>query len=142
MIQAEASVNTEQIEAAFASLTPALQEALKDAANIIRTFVLSRSPVGDRPKQGPRFKDLWTSPASFQGGSIAFGNPADYADVLEQGKYPGVGPRTVAIAGKVYSRQAPGGVVWPVLKDQAKINDVMDLIVQQLLKGIQGAAKT
>lgn len=49
--------------------------------------------------------------ASRVGGIISLINNLPYSEVLEVGGYPGVGPKTVAGPGGIYSKQAPQGMV-------------------------------
>jgi len=59
-------------------------------------------------------------------------NPSEYGHVLEGGLYPGTGPRTAAGPGGIYSRQAVGGMVQPILDDPDLINQMFDAVITGL----------
>lgn len=89
----------------------------------LQALAMLRSPVDTG-----RFRANWQltahqAPGIFAG--IMLSNNLPYAGVLERGSkvggkpWPSAGPKTTAIGGRVYSKQAPGGVLTPILPAQA-----------------------
>ena len=75
------------------------------------------------PVDSGTVKRSWTPVSRESGGPVerrsvgySFGNIQPYAHVLDTGSlpgkkpWPGVGPRTTMEAGRIYSKQAPGGI--------------------------------
>lgn len=117
-----------RIFGAIANVPEAVDAGLRDVATTLRSLVLGRSPVDTGA-----FKLSWGAVEQQEGGfSYTFTNPQPYGFVLEGGLYPGVGPRTVAEEGQIYSRQAPGGVAGPILEDPAVAERVAQLIADEL----------
>lgn len=126
---------------ALLQVPAAARAGVLDALNTLRDLVRGRTPVGapNRPTSG-HLKDSWSN-VEFLGGGLSFsgefGTDVEYADTLERGLYPRVGPRTVASEGGIYSRQAPGGIIAPIAGDQQKIDMVIDLVLAQIIRGIE-----
>jgi hypothetical protein len=59
----------------------------------------------------------------------------DYGRHLEEGLYPSVGPRTVGLAGGIYSKQAPGGIIGPLV-EEAAWPDAITMIVLEALNEV------
>jgi hypothetical protein len=130
----------------------AAERALNDYIRTVKARVLDRTPVGQKykkaektkagkPMKGPRGKgrhvasgNLWRSwkVASLGLGAVSVYTDVPYADVLEEGKYPGIGPRTASGPGGIYSKQAVGGILGPLLEDK----ELMDGMVNRLIKEI------
>jgi len=81
------------------------------------------------PVDTGRFRAAWQMQSFVPSGTIAgviITNNTHYAGVLERGSkkgrkpWPNAGPKTVARGGRIYSSQAPGGVLTPALPEQAK----------------------
>jgi hypothetical protein len=124
----------EQARRILQEVPNAVKVALKDSAITLRGLARGRSPVGIRRGSG-EFKNAWGAVEPTARG-FSFSNPEEYGQVLEQGLYPSVGPRTISVHGGIYSRQAPGGILSPLIEDDQVINSVLSLIVQQILKGL------
>lgn len=75
-----------------------------------------------------------------------------YPWVLEEGKYPGIGkprfgmgpggiiqvsPRTVRENGGIFSRQASGGILGPIVKDDKLLGQITQAIIDQLRKHVE-----
>ena len=106
-------------------------DALKTVRDLVR---------GNTPWKSGHLKESWSEVEFLEGGlsfSAEFGNPVDYAETVEHGDYPRVGPRTVAMDGHIFSRQAPGGMIAPIMGDEAKINMIIDLVLAQIIRGIE-----
>lgn len=125
----------------FAGIEQAIQVAEWDIGKTLRNLVFGNTPVGIRKKKDgiPRIKDTWSDVFSVSEDSVAFGTGAGYATVLESGGYPGVGPRTVTHEGHIYSRQAPGGMVRPVLEDEKDLEDIVDDVIDRIREAVAHA---
>lgn len=125
----------------FVGLEHAINYAQWDIGNTLRNLVFGRTPGGVRKKKEgiPHIKDTWSEVFSVSEDSVAFGTGAGYATVLESGGYPGVGPRTVSHAGQIYSRQALGGMVRPVLDDKQDLEDIVDDVIERIREAVTHA---
>ncbi len=69
----------------------------------------------------------------------SFGNTAPYSHILETGSTPGkkpwpnVGPRTVLKDGRIYSSQAPGGIM-ETAEIEAYVNQTLPQLIEKYLK--------
>jgi len=118
------------IELEFAKIAPAMRMATSDVAKTLRMMAQGRSPVDTGA-----FKSAWTAVERTAGG-YSFENPTSYGIVLEEGLYGRVGPRTAQSGGKVYSRQAVGGVLEPLIMDDGLINRCAELVVAEIKRAI------
>lgn len=141
----------------------ALDVAIEQIARQILQTVRQRTPVGIRyqkastqaRKQG-KISGRWTASGQLKaswtiertGTSIEIGTPIDYAQILEEGLYPGIGkprmgqmpggqgqvsPRTkYGPSGGIYSSRAVGGILRPILEDKGLMNQVSTLILEQM----------
>ncbi len=103
------------------SIEAAVMEAIEEVMNYGRDKVIDRTPVGD-PKtdiHSGQLKYLGWGPVERTGYSFSFSTNVDYAVILEKGMYKNVGPRTVSFEGGIYSSQAPGGIVAPIIDNPA-----------------------
>ncbi len=107
-----------------------IAEATKDVATTMRNLALGRTPV----KSG-HLKRSW-SPVTLTPEGFAFGTSVSYAETLEEGGYTNVGPRTVAVEDGIYSRQAPGGILGPLVEDPEVLRRVTELVVSEIDKGL------
>ncbi len=134
--------STQRIVDALNRVPDAARAGVLDALNTLRDMVRGRTPIGapDRRTSG-NLKRSWST-VEFIGGGLSFagqfGTDVPYAETLELGLYHGVGPRTVAEGGGVYSRQAPGGMIAPIIGDEQRVNAVVDMVLAQIIKGLQG----
>lgn len=130
----------------------AAERALNDYIRTIKARVLDRTPVGQRyqkaekTKAGKRFKgprgkgryvtsgNLWRSwkVDSLGLGKVSVYTDVPYASVLEEGKYPGIGPRTSRGPGGIYSKQAVGGILGPLLEDEELIDGMVNRLVKEI----------
>jgi hypothetical protein len=81
---------------------------------------------------------------------LSFTNPTQYSEILELGGYAGVGepktgildgkedsvisPRTVEGDGGIYSQQAVGGILEPLIDDTEFTNKIINAIVNEITK--------
>jgi hypothetical protein len=116
--------------------TPELIELLiEDTATTLRNLVIGGTPVGDTGD----LKKSWSAVERTATG-FTFGTDKDYATVLEEGGYTGVGPRTIALADGIFSRQAPGGIIAPLLQDEQVMDKILKRIASELVRSISRAA--
>lgn len=114
-----------------------VDDVVRESATRIRAEIVARSPV-----ETTRLQSSWLAPV--RAGALAWkiATTVPYAPVLEYGGYPGVGPKTVAVAGSqnlgwgltppgsgIYSQQAPYGWVRKALANEGN----------RLLQGIGSA---
>jgi len=107
-----------------------IDKAIRDSSKFMKEELVTRTPIGIRstPSRGPgNLREGWSDLKKIAGG-FSFENPVVYAGVVEEGKYPGVGPRTVEQNGQIYSFQAAGGIVQPMIIDESFINQLSNLI--------------
>lgn len=130
---AETRLRIDGIEEAvkvLAAVPKAVKAAIGDAATTMRNLALGRTPY-----RTGHLKRGWGAVRPTAKG-FSFSNPVEYAGILEEGLYPSVGPRTIALAGGIYSRQAPGGMLTPLLENEEILNRVLDVIVRSILEGL------
>lgn len=127
----------------FAGIEQAIQVAEWDIGDTLRNLVFGETPVGIRKKKDGilHIKDTWSEVFSVSEDSVAFGTGAGYATVLESGGYPGggKGPRTTLHEGNVYSNQAIGGMVRPVLEDEKDLEDIVDGVIDRIREAVAHA---
>lgn len=93
-----------------------------------------KAVVAATPKDTGEARRSWT-PVRKTTGGYSFGNPTDYAHVLEYGSEPGkspwpsAGPKTMLYGGKIYSTQAPGGMY-----ETADVDAVANRVAQELFE--------
>ncbi len=115
----------------ISALPKVIEAATEDAANTIRNLVIGRTPVDTGV-----LKSSWSAVKRTSGG-FSFDNSQDYAVVVEEGRYTGLGPRTVREQGRIYSRQAPGGMIAPIVADDQLLSKLVEQIAEQIVKGLQ-----
>lgn len=135
----------QQIRDALQNLPEAIDAAVEDVAKTMRELVLGRTPVGEpgRDPHSGQLKRSWSDVRRSEGG-FSFSTDLFYATTLEEGLYERVGPRTMAAASPgggsgIFSRQAPGGIIAPLLEDEGVLRRVAELVVEQILKGVADA---
>ena len=114
-----------------------LIKEMKTEITPIYEFIQEGTPVGIRPDHAGTLKRSWTG-VTLNASGVSFGNYQEYAPVLETGGYKGLGPRTVKVDGKIYSSQAPGGMLIAPLKRNPKlfdnfVNKIVDNIIKKML---------
>ena len=87
------------------------------------------------PEETGYFKSQWRKIDQGKG-AIAFTNATDYAQVIDEGGYRGLGPRTVrGRGGGIFSRKAPQGITYPIVKEfgKEKLGAAMQKRISSLL---------
>lgn len=124
----------------------AVYRALGDLVSVLHERVIAATPRGPvQPrilKSGKRSKAKPYTPGTAKAGwvpevrdgSIVFSSDVPYIQVLEEGLYPGLGPRTEEFDGGIFSRQAVGGITRKLEQDPEFIQLIMDKIVSELEK--------
>lgn len=70
-----------------------------------------------------------------QDGGMSFGNDAEYAITLEEGLYPGVGPKTIQTPRGTFSTQAKDGIINPIVERPEKygIDKAIDDLIGKVM---------
>jgi len=110
----------------------AVRVGLEDVAQTIWNRVRGGTPKG---KTLNLFHG-WTAVEPLGTYGFTFSNPMPYAIRIEEGSYPGVGPRTVAQDEGIWSRQAVGGMLAPVLEDEQLLNEMAELVRNEILRRV------
>lgn len=111
--------------------TNIVEEGLKSISERIRNTIQGKSPVGIGETSG-NFKRAWSGLQKVSGG-YAWSNPMSYGGTLEEGLYTGVGRRTAIKGTGIYSKQAIGGILQPLVDDDSFVNSIVQAIVDKLL---------
>ncbi len=121
-----------RVESVLRRVPTLVSEALGDSAETVRNVIRGRTPVGVRETRG-QAKQSW-SDVTLTSNGYSFESPLSYINVLEEGLYPGVGPRTVAAEGGIFSRQAPGGILNWLVSDENQITDIIEAVVDEVVR--------
>lgn len=102
----------------------------------VRKAVVDATPVDTgKAKAG------WEAVRRNRGG-ISFGNREVYTASLIEGSIPGsrpwpsVGPKTTASQGRIYSSQAPGGIL-----EKAKVDEIVEKISAKVIEDVLNEAR-
>lgn len=131
MINADVHIQgIEQVLSLLRNIPAAFEAGVEDVAKTMRSLAIGRTPRSQFTK--PHAQDQWGQVERNSGG-FSFSNPVDYMTILEEGLYPGAqSARTLG----GYSRQAPGGILKPLVEDDETLRKVAELIVEQLEREI------
>lgn len=118
-----------------------VEDALRGISTKVKNIIQGKSPVGIGDTSG-NFKKSWSGlqkiggGVSFKTASYAWTNLKSYGAILEEGTYPGIGPRTITSGQGIYSKQAVGGVLQPLVDNNSFVDfivgSIADKIVEQL----------
>lgn len=129
MISADIRVEgIREVMAILREMPEALDHGMEEAAKTMKGLAEGRTPVASG-----RAKRSWGQVQKHRGG-YSFTNPVWYTEILEEGLYPAVGPRTVAHEGGIYSRQAPGGILGPLVENDEVLLRVAETIVDEIVR--------
>ena len=129
----------ERLSKALDKLPQVARTGIEDSLTTIRNLVIGRTPVGIR-KKDEHLKQSWSKVQETSEG-FAFSTDKDYATILEEGLYNKVGPRTIQTEGGIFSRQAPGGIIGPIVEDEKLIEGAVSQIVDVLADYIERHAQ-
>lgn len=135
MISARAEFSRMRIEDVtriLQKIPDAVRTAGMDGATTVRNLVVGRTPVATGVA-----KRSWSSLQTMTGG-FSFASNLDYMEILEEGLYARVGPRTVQTPEGIFSRQAPGGMISPVIEDEEIMVKVLEGVVSQIVAVMEG----
>jgi hypothetical protein len=117
-----------------------ISKLTRSVASRVRAAVIAATPVGNRPLKGrKRTKKSWTAIRKGDGG-YSFENPTVQSWFLEHGSEMGERPwptprsRTIYSEGRVYSSQAPEGIL-AKSKAEEVANQVATELFQLLIQG-------
>ena len=108
-----------------------LDELTRAVAMKVRSEVVKLTP-----RDTGKAKTSWTQVSKIEGG-WSFGNPMVYAKYLEKGSeigqrpWPSAGPRTVEQGGRIYSSQAPLGIL-----EQIQLKRLAKIEFKKVMKGL------
>jgi len=106
-------------------------DSIEEGIAWLRDAVVNRTPTDTGYAQSS-----WGEIERHSNG-FSFSNPVEYMSVLEKGLYPGLGPKTVIFQGGIYSSQAPGGIIAPLINDDKILGHVSDLILNGILSNVR-----
>jgi len=102
---------------------------------LVHDVIIGRTPRDDVTPRGKAKSHEEHIQASWQiemeklGWKASVFTDSPYGDTLEEGKYRGVGPRTQAGNGGIFSRQAVGGIIAPLINDPKELDDAFAMVV-------------
>lgn len=134
MITASWDIRALQVLDEFFGVYPQL---IRDSSvDVVKT--LRNLSKGGTPVKTGHAKSEWSEVQSTIGvNSLSFENRVSYIGILEHGLYPRVGPRTVATGRGIFSKQAPEGMIYPLMEDQDLARDLMQTIVTSIQTWIE-----
>lgn len=109
--------------------------------SIVKDAVINRTPVDVTSKRGKKkgfgehLQDQWKYNL-LSAGKAEVSTDVVYGPVLEYGRYPGVGPRTVSTGTGIFSRQAAGGIIQPLLDDSSILGDAVKTAINQISQSL------
>ncbi len=115
-----------EIHRIMGGIPDAVQNAIRDTAITLRNLAMGRSPYDTGA-----LKASWGN-VEQMGGGFSFENPVGYGDILEGGLYSRVGPRTVAQGDRIYSRQAVGGILTPIVESESLAVSLVARVVAEI----------
>lgn len=121
----------EKFEDALDKLPEALNETVKALAMELRVKAMQKTPVATG-----HLTRAWSS-IDYLDGGYSFGNTAIYAPVLDKGRYPGVGPRTVQTGEGIFSKQAPQGMIQPLVEDAELAERIKEIFMAKMNEALR-----
>ena len=116
------------LDAFMGQINTLLYDALRN-----RTPVDTTTTKGKRKKFGEHAQESWILDLDIAGRGATISTDCVYMPWLEEGRYLGVGPRTaMGPDGKIYSRQAVGGIIKPMLDDPKILGDALSAAIAEL----------
>jgi hypothetical protein len=132
---------TDWLERLTETLDGNVELALGEFVRTVHQLVVGRTPYDFMTPEGqrkhkPHLTESWDIEIDKENLVGTVFTDVPYAETLERGLYPGVGPRTKAAEGGIFSRQAVGGIVQPLIDDRERIDKAMDAVLAMLEKAI------
>ncbi len=112
-----------------------IEKGLQDISERVRNIIQGKSPVGIGETSG-NFKQAWSGLKKVSGG-FAWSNPKSYGGLLEEGLYRSVGERTISTNVGIYSKQAVGGILQPLIDDNSFIEFIVGAVADRMLKQLE-----
>lgn len=109
---------------------------LEQVYSLITDEVRKRTPIdvvtpkGKAKEFGEHIQESWIIAVNPTVTTIF--TDVEYGETLEEGLYKKVGPRTAASAGGIYSKQAVGGMVKPLIDDEETIEGMLEMAKKKL----------
>ncbi len=103
--------------------------------SLVHDIIYVRTPRDEITKRGKaktweeHIQTSWQTEIEKIGWRASVFTDSPYGPTLEEGKYRGVGPRTQAGEGGIFSRQAVGGIIAPLLNDPKELDDAFATVV-------------
>ena len=117
----------------------AVYRALKDYIRTVHERVRMRTPEGEKGRRKGYILGTMVKSWEVFGegtGSVGVQSAVPYAGVLEWGRYKGLGPRTAASEGGIYSQQAVGGILRPLLAEAGFLDEVVETIRKEIVRSL------
>lgn len=135
------------------STGPIVDFGMEEAAGRMRIQVQRGTPVYKKhaffPLDEPEgtLKRTWTQPERAGSQLYTFQAGRDYATILEEGTFPeeqlvetradGEPGRLTRFGKGIYSKQAKGGIVGPVMKDDSKLQNILEYVASRIVTEMQ-----
>ena len=124
------SVRITGIDKTDRALQDEVTRILRRAAINLWNGITKKTPVDTG-----RLRNAWHPSSPVQtysfGSRLTINNPLPYAAVVEFGLYTGLGPKTVANAGGIFSSQAPRGMARITVEE---VSNWLDMTSRKLVK--------
>jgi hypothetical protein len=128
---------------ALNTVPEAAMAGVQDAVATIRRLALGRTPVGATGNLKRSWSGVeYTSGGLSYGDAYQFGNPLWYSEIIELGKFKSVGPRTVKMGDGIYSKQAPGGILKPLVDDDHVLANAAAMVLAEIARRLNARATT
>lgn len=124
------AVEVDEMRKFLGEITPLVTSVVRDTNKTIMNLIQGRTPVGERgvdPHSG-QMKKSWGFVEESQK-SFSFETEVPYSLVLEEGLYPWA--ETARTLGG-FSKQAPRGILRPLLEDGDLEKQIVDSILQMI----------
>ena len=116
-----------------------IEIALKKVSTQIKDKLQAGTPVGIGKTSG-NLKRGWSDIKKRKGG-FSFQNKVAYAEFLELGLYTGTGPRTSEGTRKgefgIFSRQALGGIMQPLVENKEFVDGIVDGVATEMVRALK-----
>lgn len=124
----------------YGSSEKAVRAFLGVISNLIKADIEARTPVdfdsasGKAKGFGGHIQESWNR--DIMPSSAIIYTDVFYGPTLEEGNYPRVGPRTAAGPGGIFSKQAIGGIIGPMLADPDIIGGFIEMAKKKVPENV------